>query len=282
MGIHMLQEQHNRQTWQGSTGGRAEAYDAEMEALAQASSHIKTALTTGTLNNVHTIHFFADNTGAIQRIFKGTPGKAQECSIRFRQDILTILDQFPNTNITVEWVPGHHNVQGNEIADRLAKSGSQLQTPRPAWSSYAYIKAAWKRALVDMWRDRWTSSPRQHRSDYTPADHIPPQLSPTKHFMEHSRATFSRIFQARTGHAHIRPYYRRFVPTEPIECPCGAARQSRNHILLECERYDRFRHILGPHEEDRAIDTLLGTDKGIARLAEFIEVSNAFAKETIP
>ena len=40
----------------------------------------------------------------------------------------------------------------------------------------------------------------------------------------------------------------------------------------------RFRHLLGQHDEDRALDTLLGTDKGIARLAEFIEVTDAFAK----
>ncbi len=68
---------------------------------------------------------------------------------------------------------------------------------------------------------------------------------------------------------------------EPVECPCGEASQTRNRMLLECERYERFRHILGQHDEDRALDTLLGTEKGIARLAEFIEVSNAFAKETV-
>jgi len=43
--------------------------------------------------------------------------------------------------------------------------------------------------------------------------------------------------------------------------------------------YDRFRHILGQHDEDRALDTLLGTHDGIIRLAEFIEVSHAFVKE---
>jgi hypothetical protein len=38
---------------------------------------------------------------------------------------------------------------------------------------------------------------------------------------------------------------------------------------------------VGQHDEDRALDTLLGTEKGIAHLVEFIEVSNAFAKETV-
>jgi len=32
-------------------------------------------------------------------------------------------------------------------------------------------------------------------------------------------------------------------------------RQTRNHILIECEHYERFRHLLGQHNEDRALDT---------------------------
>ena len=48
-----------------------------------------------------------------------------------------------------------------------------------------------------------------------------------------------------------------------------------SYILLECERYD-FDTSWGS-TEDRALDTLLGTNKGIARLAEFIEASGAFA-----
>ena len=35
------------------------------------------------------------------------------------------------------------------------------------------------------------------------------------------------------------------------------------------------------HNNDHVLDTLLGTEKGIAHLMEFIEVSNAFAKETV-
>ena len=131
-----------------------------MEALAQASSYALSTLDDGTLNNAHSIHFFMDNTGAIQRIFKGTPGKAQSCTVRFRQNILEILDRLPNTHITVEWVPGHCKIKGNEITDHLAKRGSRLPPPDPDWSSYAYIGTTWKRALSDMWIDHWASTTR--------------------------------------------------------------------------------------------------------------------------
>lgn len=85
--------------------------------------------------------------------------------------------------------------------------------------------------------------------------------------------------QARTEHAHIGSYYSRFVPSEPTGCLCGHPVQTRGHILTDCTRYDRFRDLLGGDEEDRALDTLLGIHDGIGRLAEFIEVPGAFAKE---
>ncbi|KAF8299657.1 hypothetical protein DL93DRAFT_2029984, partial [Clavulina sp. PMI_390] len=67
------------------------------------------------------IWFFADNTGALQCIYKGTPGLDQDCSTLFRKTIHEILDCHPSMKITIEWVPGHHNILGNEMADTLAK-----------------------------------------------------------------------------------------------------------------------------------------------------------------
>lgn len=75
-------------------------------------------------------------------------------------------------------------------------------------------------------------------------------------------------------------YYSRFVPSETSDCSCGAPLQTRTHLLHHCERFNRYRDLLGASVEDRALDTLLGTDDGIGRLAEFIEVSGAFAKES--
>ena len=198
------------------------------------------------LAGTNSIHLFSDNTGAIQRTFKGTPGKPQFCSLKFHQNIIETLDTHPHIKISIEWVPGHTKVQGNEIADRLAKRGSRCRTPDPSWASYAYVGAIWKRALGDLRKQCWGDSTRHPRADFTPADHF-------------SRPTFSRTFQARTGHAHIGSYYSRFVPTEQTGCICSESLQSRNHILQECERYDRFRHLLGEREEDRALDTVLTT-----------------------
>lgn len=63
-----------------------------METLARASSYIDSLSTNGPLNHTKHLHFFADNTGACQHIFKGTLRKAQHCSLRFRGDLLNALD----------------------------------------------------------------------------------------------------------------------------------------------------------------------------------------------
>jgi ribonuclease HI len=122
----------------------AEAYDAEMEALTKASTHIVSLSRGGSLASINSIHIFSDNTEAIQRIFKGTPGKAQSCSLRFHQNIIETLNAHPQIEITIEWVPGHTKVQGNKISDHLAKKGSHCHMPNPSWASYAYVGAAWK------------------------------------------------------------------------------------------------------------------------------------------
>ncbi|CAA7267377.1 unnamed protein product [Cyclocybe aegerita] len=61
----------------------------------------------------------------------------------------------------------------------------------------------------------------------------------------HSITEFARVCQCITGHAPIGAYYRRFKINEPHGCTCGAALQSRQHVLFRCRNrysvhYPRF------------------------------------------
>ncbi|CAA7264638.1 unnamed protein product [Cyclocybe aegerita] len=54
----------------------------------------------------------------------------------------------------------------------------------------------------------------------------------------HSITEFARVCQCITGHTPIGAYYRHFKINEPHGCTCGAALQSRQHILFRCcDRY---------------------------------------------
>ncbi|KAI6123223.1 hypothetical protein EDD16DRAFT_685345 [Pisolithus croceorrhizus] len=106
-----------------------------------------------------------------------------------------------------------------------------------------------------------------------PADRIPPSLKPRKHFCESKRAIYGRLIQCRTGHAFTDKYYSSFVPTEIISCPCG------EHILTSCPTFEP--NCVTPRSalEDLVIVTdILGTEKGIEALAEFLKETDAFKK----
>ncbi|CAA7270790.1 unnamed protein product [Cyclocybe aegerita] len=54
----------------------------------------------------------------------------------------------------------------------------------------------------------------------------------------HSITEFTHVCQCITGHTPIGAYYCRFKINEPHGCTCGAALQSRQHILFRC--HDRY------------------------------------------
>ena len=115
------------------------------------------------------------------------------------------------------------------------------------------------------------------RSQFHIADRIPPSTKPTERMRTLDRLTFSRIIQCRTGHAHIGEYYQRFVPSEDKNCQCRNTLQTREHVLFHCKAHKKHRHHLGTGRK-RSIEALLGSKRGIRRLARFIKASRAYDK----
>lgn len=262
---------------QFTLGSTAEVYDAEMEGLAKAAEMVRTWFhEQGPEHGIRQIWFFADNTGALQRIYKGTPGYDQECSSCFRSAAHHILDPYPDLSINVKWVPGHHNISGNNIADKLAKKGSADEPSRPDFATAAFVLNTHRKRLREKWCEEWeTDKNNRHHSDFRTANQTPPTINPSKHFCTLDRKTSSRVFQCRTGHAHIGSYYDYFEILEPRGC---GAFQTRNHILLRCNLYAEHRHLLRDDKGNLDIQKILGTPKGILRLAEFISATGAFSK----
>lgn len=261
-------------------GPCAEVYDAEMEGLAGGAERLRVWMESLPQDHgIRRVRFFADNTGAIQRVYKGTPGYDQLCSTRFREAIHAIVDATPNCRISVEWVPGHHGIEGNDVADDLAKRGSAKVPIRADYSTAAFAGNLCKKALRESWTLAWRAeSETRHRSDYSDANRIPPSIKPSKHFRSLSRKTFSRVLQCRTGHAHIGEYYDYFSIDAPHACACGANYQTRRHILLECEQHEQHRHLLEDKDGNVDIKDLIGSTSGIMRLANFIAAADAYDK----
>ncbi|KIO16976.1 hypothetical protein M407DRAFT_85414 [Tulasnella calospora MUT 4182] len=111
------------------------------------------------------------------------------------------------------------------------------------------------------------------------ADRCPPSTTPRPHFFKLPRRIFGLVTQARSGHAFMGKYYKRFVPSEETGCPCGEADpQTRKHIIQQCGLYREYRYILEEEVPDLNLADILGSDKGVRALAKFIAKSGAFKK----
>jgi hypothetical protein len=196
----------------------------------------------------------------------------------FHNAIAGFLDENENNTVEVKWAPGHQDIPGNDRADDLAKAGVELESVITGTRAAGLRKAKGK--LIRTWTKEWKSRPKSGR--FAMADRMPPKLKATERFIKTKREVFGRLVQCRTGHGFLGEYYNQFVPDENVDCPCGEPFQTREHILRDCPKYQTHRHILEEESRDISLPEILGTEKGIEALIDFLEESGAFTKTWKP
>jgi ribonuclease HI len=255
-------------------GSKAEVYDGELAGLyLGACKAIRIAEED---NDIDHLHFFADNTAAISTICDPKPRPGQLYAHQFHKKICDFLDVDDRRTVEIAWSPGHCDIDGNERADELAKQGVEKATEMGGTRSHALKKS--KEKILKAWMKEWRAAPKTGR--YATANRFPPSLKPTAHFtaLDGKRELFGRVTQCRIGHCFTGEYYSKFVPSENIDCPCGEAVQTREHLLRECPLYEDQRPILEKVSRDVSLPEILGTQKGITALAKFLEKTGAFTK----
>jgi len=61
--------------------------------------------------------------------------------------------------VYLEWVPGHMNIRGNELADKAAKKRTELQyTTSESYISLAFIKRKIREKSLINWNNMWLDS----------------------------------------------------------------------------------------------------------------------------
>ena len=182
--------------------GPAEVIDAEVIGALQGlrtGKRLPQAQTRSQSRSTKEIYLCLDNTAALTGITDTPLETSQQQCLDFKK---LVADWSQTVQVTVKWSPGHTDILGNELADKLAKEGTSLpkltglQKPQLAFIRRKARDS--QRELVITW---WGEvAPEKYKRLRKKAAITSPEL-------QLSRPTLHHLLAARTHHGDFAEYH---------------------------------------------------------------------------
>ena len=148
-------------------------------------------------------------------------------------------------SLTLQWIPGHTNIFGNEQADKLARQGTTCQQQHHP-VSYRTAKQIIKTNTKEEWMNRWAQGTTgrcmfNHMTTPQPKDNINTL----------KRRDQVIIFRLRTMHIPLNAHLNRINPEIAPLCPlCPQPYETVQHHLFDCPALADLREELLPDNPD--------------------------------
>ena len=231
----------------------------------------------------------ADNQAAIRSTTSIKPKSGHHLVDMFTKRLQAARKTNTNLNLTIRWIAGHMEVEGNERADELAKEAAEgrcssdrrmpteLHKGKRLPVSRSAIKQRFRRELQTQANEAQKGEERIVKLQLT--DPSAPSSNIAKITGRLPRTQASLLTQLITEHAPLCQYLHRFKKAESPRCPaCLQAAESVHHYLMECPAYDtprreRRRALRG---KGRKVSSLLTDDRCTRELFKFIAATQRF------
>lgn len=229
-GVYIEYPNNTRDMARVPTGKYCHNYDAEIQAI-----KIATEKLLNTNSGTQPVVLLTDAKSVLEALLSG------------KLPVLrTLLSELGGQRrVTIQWIPSHCGVPGNERADRLAKEGAVEEQPDVPVTYHQ------KKRMIKSVR----KPPTPAQDDY--------------HVMDRPEQVI--ILRLRTGHNRLRNHmYTKFKIGESAMCTCGLAPQTADHILQDCPKYDISRRSFWPRETT-VEDKLYGPLSELKQTVKFIQ-----------
>ena len=172
------------------------------------------------------------------------------------QRLLDLADR--GTHTSLQWVPGHAGLPGNELADEIAREAANLEQ-HDVPIDLPSAKARLRRHAHREWEQRLQPT------RYALQNGV--RRPPTAERLGLSRRECVEVARLRTGHSlMLREYRHRIGLEDDPTCPeCGLEDETLTHLLTDCPaRADARRRIFG--EDEPEIKEALGDPTKLVEL----------------
>jgi ribonuclease HI len=193
------------------------------------------------------------------------------------------------TSIRLQWIPGHCEIPGNDIADLLAKNAAVPGKAHPLCFLLSRERAHIRQEINAQWKKEWNES--RTGAHLRQIDHTLPAKHTRRLYGSLPRNRAYLLTQLRTGHSWLSTYAKAFRFRDDDLCVCGE-RESVHHVLFDCPRLGVFRGKLrrklgdafnsmstllgGPGEEGRGKIVSASRSKTVEAALDFAEASQRF------
>ncbi|XMA13648.1 hypothetical protein WAI453_006439 [Rhynchosporium graminicola] len=197
---------------------------------------------------------FTDNQAAI-RTFQKPTGRSGAYIVADAIQLIDKLQGERGMRVEIRWVPAHTGIWGNEAADRAAKRAAKQNAGASQGNENAiqtrtyHLQATLKTWVKRQTRADWTNSWKMETRGRTTFKHTPqPSHKILRLYHGLKKWQSALLIQMRTEKIGLRDFlWKRRVPgVDDPGCDCGEGRQTVDHILLRCRKYnDVRRRVLG-------------------------------------
>ena len=167
------------------------------------------------------------------------------------------------------WTPSHCNINGNEMADQLARRAIGNQEMYPAPTNRNDLRNKLKRDINEKWREKWRNTPENKLREITDSTTELPNFSCSNREWERT-LTRLRIGHTKKTHGFL------MAQAERPYCEDCTVPLSVKHILLECPSFSSERAQFFPSHNLTLKNLLVDESNYNGNLYKFLKEINIF------